>query len=123
MVWIWPSLPDPGLKCLDLVVYEKARRNLASAGDDLEGVLIRNTCERGDGNGAHDWRTMGASDAVYRYAVSLHGVMMNGAKGICECLVSMRNMAEVALDPVGSRRYVKAKTFGVSNLGGLVGVA
>ena len=48
---------------------------------------------------------------------------MNVVEGICECLVSMRNVAEVALDPIGSRRYVKAKTFGVSNLGGLVGVA
>ena len=64
MVWIWPSLPDPGLKRLDLVV-EKARRNLASAGNDLQGGLIGNACERGDGNGTHDWRTMGASDAVY----------------------------------------------------------
>ena len=48
---------------------------------------------------------------------------MNVVEGICESLVPMRNVAEVALDPVGSRRNVKAKTFRISNLGGLVGVA
>ncbi len=66
---------------------------------------------------------MRTSDAVNRYAVSLQNVVMNVTECICECLVPMRNMAEIALDPIGSRRYVKAKTFGVSNLGGLVGVA
>ena len=65
VLWICLSLPAPGLKSLDLVINKQARRNLASAGYDLEGGLIRNACERGDGNGAHDWRTMGASDAVY----------------------------------------------------------
>ena len=48
-----------------MVVDEKARRNLASAGDELQGSLIGNACERGDGNGAHDWRTMRAGDTVY----------------------------------------------------------
>ena len=48
---------------------------------------------------------------------------MKVVEGICECLVSMRNVAEVALNPVGSRRYVKAKTFGVCDLSGFFRVA
>ena len=66
---------------------------------------------------------MRTSDAVNRYAVSLQSVVMNVAECICECLVPMRNMAEIALDPIGSRWYVKAKAFGVCDLSGFIGVA
>ena len=66
---------------------------------------------------------MRTSDAVNRYTASLQSVVMHVVECICECLVPMRNMAEIALDPIGSRRYVKAKTFGVCDLSGFIGVA
>ena len=74
VVRICLSLPDPGLKCLHLVVYKEARRNLASVGDELQGSVIGNACERRNGNGTHDWRTMRTGDAVYCYAVPLQDV-------------------------------------------------
>ena len=66
---------------------------------------------------------MRTSDAVNRNTVSLQSVVMNVAECICKSLVPMRNMTEVALDPIGSRWYVKAKAFGVCDLSGFFGVA
>ena len=66
---------------------------------------------------------MRTSDAVNRDTVSLQSVVMNVAECVCESLVPMRNMTEIALDPIGSRWYVKSKAFGVCDLSGFFGVS
>ena len=52
----------------------------------------------------------------------LKNVAIYTVEGICECLVSVRDVAEVALDPVSFRRNVEAKSLRVSDLCGLVWV-
>ena len=68
---------------------------------------------------------MRTSDAVNRCAVSLQSVVMNFAECICECLVPMRNMAEIALNPLSIHRDAELESTGamINDFGGVFGVS
>ena len=49
--------------------------------------------------------------------------MVHAVERICECLVTMWNVAEITLDPFSFRRNIEAKALRVSDFGGLVLIA
>ena len=99
------------LEGLNLVVNEEARGNLPPAGYNYKDGVEGDTSERGNSDGAHDGCAMCAGHTVYGHVVSLLNVELLFIKGIFESLVSARNVAEVAFDPVGLCRNVKFERF------------
>ena len=125
-MWVSRSLiPGTALECLHLIIKELAGCNLAPAGYDLESGVKWNKCCGRDGNAAHNRGTMRPSHAVYGNVVSLLDVELYSVEGACKSLMSARNMAEVALDPLSICRDAEFESPGamVGDFGGVFGVS
>ena len=125
-MWVCRSLiPGTALECLHLIVNKLAGCNLAPAGNNMEGGVKWSECCGGNGNAAHDRGTMRTSHAVYGNVVSLLDVELYSVESTCQSLMSARNMAEIALNPLSIRRDAELESAGamISDFGGVFGVS
>ena len=101
-VWVWWVVFSLGSSCLEglhLTIYELRWRDETSGGDDLKGTVQWDSGQGRNGYCANNRCPVRAGHAVYIDAMPLCDVGEYLVQCVVECLVSVRDVTEIALSP------------------------